>query len=488
MGVIQDFRSEKGLYSLIQAQHDIASSSSTSDESLSQLSAGGQLTSIKTSPSQRSLPTNIKGKDLFDSRLWSDPTSASVFYRFISSLREKIRQDVKHTTSTHRFIRTLRDRRKLVRCYTQNIDGLETRENLATDLGLGKGNRQRFTKKSMEQPLNSCYTGPGRDFDPGCEVVQLHGELENLRCSLCQKTFPWDALHPQHKKSLLAGTPPFCQSCLATDQDRQDRGKRGTKIGTLRPNIVLYGEDHPSADVLGSIATHDLTLSPDLLLILGTSLHVHGLRRLVREFAKSVHARPGGRGKVVFVNFSRPTESIWKDAIDIWVDMDCDAWVRAMRKHRPDLFQVQEELKMPTKKVINRSPSKNPVASSKDNEREKENFIIDASIAVLPSKANKPRVVVPLTPRKKKPLQEREVEGTSQAGVGDTFNLAVTQDVSSPPVCPDHLPTPLPSSTDGSAKKRRKMLTETYNEMAQTPTKRRRKMLVSIWSDVGAGA
>ena len=484
----QDFRSEKGLYSLIRAQRDTASCSRILDDPSSKFSTDGQLTDSETSFSERSLPTNVKGKDLFDSRLWSDPSSASVFYRFIASLREKIRQDVQHTTSTHRFIRTLRDRRKLVRCYTQNIDGLEARENLSTDLELGRGNRQRFAKKAMERPLTSLHTRPGGDLDPGCEVVQLHGELENLRCTLCQKIFPWDALYSPRKRLLLAGTAPLCQSCLATDQDRQDRGKRGTKIGTLRPNIILYGEEHPSADILGSIATHDLTLSPDLLLILGTSLHVHSLKTLVREFAKSVHARPGGRGKVIFVNFSRPAESIWKEVIDIWVDMDCDAWVCAMRKHRPDLFQVQEELKVPVRKVIEKYSSRKSAVSSLDIERDKENLFTDTSNAEKPSKTDKPKVVVPITPRKK-PLQEHKANAKSHPRLMNTLDSTTAQDSSGTLTASTQPPMPSPSSANKSAKKRRRTLAETYNEMAQTPSKQRRKnALVSIWSNVGAGA
>ena len=467
----------------MQAQHDIASSSSSSlkilpDYSVSQDVTGPDFIHPSHSSSQRrSVPTNIRGKDLFDSRLWSDPTSASVFYRFISSLREQIRNEVKRTTPTHHFIRLLRDRRKLVRCYTQNIDGLETRERLSTDLGLGKGSRARFTKKSMQRPNTLIHARPGSEFDPGCEVVQLHGELENLRCTLCQRMVPWDDLSPQSKDMLLAGTAPLCQACVAIDQNRQDRGKRGTKVGSLRPNIVLYGEEHPSADILGSIATHDLTLSPDLLLILGTSLHVHGLKTLVREFARSVHARPGGPGKVVFVNLSRPTESVWKDVIDFWVDMDCDAWVRALRRHRPDMFQVQEGLTLAVRKASNgSSPLQKSIAASSDVETERENLVSERSIQDLPPKASKPKVVVPLTPRKRQPLQDCDEGGVSRAGIRDSWTSTI------------QLPTLPPFDTDGLAKKNRKRLAESHTETVRMAGKRRKQMPVSIWSDVGAGA
>ena len=299
---------------------------------------------ILSSTKSNYLPSNIKGKDLFDSVIWKDPLTTSVFYKFTASLRRKIREDIKQTTPTHRFIRTLRDSRKLVRCYTQNIDGLESREGLCADLSRGKGTRARFTQKVMEKPRASIQSLPKGDQDGGCEVVQLHGDLDVLRCNLCQKTCGWET--KSREALLLDGKAPECLECAIADQDRRDRGKRGTKVGTLRPNIVLYGEEHPSADILGNITAHDLGLAPDVLLILGTSLHVHGLKILVKEFAKCVRARPGGKGKVIFVNLSRPSESIWKDNIDYWVSMDCDEWIGALRRHRPDLWQIQKELRL----------------------------------------------------------------------------------------------------------------------------------------------
>ncbi len=290
-----------------------------------------------------SIPTNVKGKDLFDSVLWKDPRSTSVFYTFIASLRKRIREEVKQTTPTHRFIRTLRDSKRLVRCYTQNIDGLETREGLCTDLSRGKGVRNRFTKKSLALPKASTGQSLGGEQDGGCEVVQLHGDLETLRCTFCQKTCGWE--EGGREAVLLSGEAPECFSCMLQDQDRRDRGKRGTKIGVLRPNIVLYGEEHPSADAVSSITTHDLGFAPDVLLVIGTSLHVHGLKILIKEFAKSVHARAGGKGRVIFVNHTKPPESVWKNTMDYWVCMDCDEWIGSLKSHRPDLWHIQSELK-----------------------------------------------------------------------------------------------------------------------------------------------
>lgn len=483
--ILQDFRSEEGLYSLIQSQHDAASARTVSAPTGKSRPTRDNASMLSRATKASSIPTNIKGKNLFDSMLWKDPISTSVFYTFIASLRKKIREDVKRSTNTHRFIRTLRDRRKLVRCYTQNIDGLEARDGLVTDLARGKGNRARFTRKSMEKPKAVARMQPGGDLDGGCEVVQLHGDLETLRCSLCQQTCAWN---DRDTRVLLAGKPPLCQLCIVKDLERQDRGKRGTKVGTLRPNIVLYGEEHPSGDAVGSITAHDLALSPDVLLILGTSLHVHGLKILVKEFSKSVHARAGGKGKVIFVNLSKPPESIWKDAFDYWVSMDCDAWVDAMRKHRPDLWEIQEELKFSVRKTDDkRIPSKS--ISPQNMQEDKENIIRNSDSNSSPL-CNAARPMVLVTPQKKRPLGEQAFSSTSHA-VKHVVRPVVNDDKSfRPHSVSTQLSTP-PSTgrkvvIENSTTKRKFTLSETYDHMFETPSKRRGPRR-AIWEDLDAG-
>ena len=427
------------------------------------------------------MPVSLKGKDLFDSMIWKDPASTSVFYQFIASLRRSIYEEVKQTTAAHGFIRTLRDRRKLVRCYTQNIDGLEAQHGLSTDLTKGQGARSRFSKKALEMPMSTVRSSPGGPTDGGCEIVQLHGNLKTVKCTLCQKTTDWD--DTCHTACFLEGRAPICQSCITINQSRTDRGKRGTKIGTLRPNIILYGEEHPHAETIGTITSHDLSLSPDLLLILGTSLHVHGLKILVREFAKSVHVRPGGKGKVVFVNLSRPAESVWKGLIDYWICMDCDEWVAKMRKSRPDIWQVQGELQVRIKKsktnknLKGRTP---PAGFVKDMEAEKENVILDSDEGP-PSSSPMPKVVI-TTPRKTRdPLQ---AHGTTQR----LFFGNQKQSIEC--VIPDSdpqssLPTPPMSSaaTPTRTTRKRKPLTEVYNEGCQQTPSKRWKSWVGIWAD-----
>jgi len=107
------------------------------------------------------------------------PVTTSIFFTFIASLRQRIL--AARPTATHQFIRTMYERGKLVRCYTQNIDGIEESEGLMIG---GK-------------------TG---------QVCQLHGDIHTLRCDYCnvilQYTLEWTEM-------LLEGEAPECPDCTA---------------------------------------------------------------------------------------------------------------------------------------------------------------------------------------------------------------------------------------------------------------------------------
>ena len=385
------------------SDQDTSSSRSESEEPSS---VSTPLLSSQTSftSSRASLPI-MKGRDLFDAQIWSCPIKTSVFYTFVSTLRDKVKSA--EPTSSHRFVSVLRDTRKLVRCYTQNIDQLEERVGLSTSLSLGVGSRYRFSVRAgrsstavkgstkgpegapeasqgasqpdeeqqgdsqLENPQPGPLEGEGGDnagpavqtlqtaSDPGStqddvpsstaptstqssappapnrgvECVFLHGSLAELRCFVCARTASWD--EETRLADTLAGRQPTCPHCAGATAAREERGKRALGVGKLRPDIVLYGEDHPHAHLISPLVQHDLSLGPDMLLILGTSMRVHGLKVLVKEFAKAVHDRGG---KVVFVNFTKPPESVWADVIDYWVQWDCDAWVGDLQERKPALW------------------------------------------------------------------------------------------------------------------------------------------------------
>ncbi|KAI0683123.1 DHS-like NAD/FAD-binding domain-containing protein [Cytidiella melzeri] len=311
---IPDFRSSDGLYALVKEQYpDVV----------------------------------LKGRDLFDASLFRDSTSTAVFYTFISQLKQSI--DRAEPSSTHRFVKTLDSKRKLLRSYTQNIDGLEERAGL-----LG----------SSSQDAKASSKGKGKIRAKDVRNVQLHGDIHRVRCTFCSAEFPSTE---EHVKSFDAGVAPDCPDCLSRSEARQARSARALKVGTLRPAIVLYDEPHPLGDDIGTIQTSDLARKPDMLIIMGTSLKVHGFKKLVKEFAKTVHESPNSTpsssfspsktpnnktlknwtGKVVFVNKTAPG-SEWDGIIDYHVQGDSDTWVEKVmedwKKMRPADWEVQKRL------------------------------------------------------------------------------------------------------------------------------------------------
>ena len=149
---IPDFRSKSGLYNLIANEALPPPPSSTpSTPSDSTLPSSQASTS-----SQQSLPASrLRDQDLFNASVWKDSSATAVFYQFITSLRQKIKEEAVNTSWSHRFIRAFRDDGRLGRCYTQNIDGLDARDGLETNMGQGTGSRRRLMRKTFQEPRPS---------------------------------------------------------------------------------------------------------------------------------------------------------------------------------------------------------------------------------------------------------------------------------------------------------------------------------------------
>ena len=374
-------------------------------------------------------------------------------------------------TVTHRFIRQLRDQRKLVRCYTQNIDGLEGREGLITDLSQGKGVRTRFTKKAINLPYSPINSLPGNQVDGGCEVVQLHGDLESLRCTICSETYAWDELNEE--AFLLKGIAPNCPKCTEKNKTRKDKGMRSTTIGRLRPNIVLYGEQHPLADELGAITENDLKLNPEVVLILGTSLKVNGLQVMVKEFARSVHAKTGKKRKVIFVNHTKPPGGIWREFIDYHIAMDCDQWVQDALVRRADLGQTQTDLakkllQAPKPSQTKLSTLKRPSCASAEDKH---------GIIAAPSTEQKPSKSLDSIPSVE---SQHRLKGAF--GVNNIENLT---SIMRTPSKPRQLPTPPSSREHRSLTPSAEIYTtaNSDNDMTATSPSKRRKIDIKIWED-----
>lgn len=237
----------------------------------------------------------MKGQDLFDATLFRDKRQTECFYTFMAELKSVISTAI--PTATHSFIHGLQERGQLMRCYTQNID-------------------------CLEDPLD-------------LSVVRLHGAMDRVKCTLCAASYDFTS---DYEDQFRNGSPPVCPQCELYDNERMRLGKRQLAMGTLRPNIVLYNEDHPEGDSIGKLQTSDLKRKPDLMIVMGTSLKIPALKKFIKQAAKLIHSTRNG--KVVFVNRTAPTKE-WEKVFDYEVLGDTDDWVNITQIKLNDTEAIQ---------------------------------------------------------------------------------------------------------------------------------------------------
>lgn len=230
---------------------------------------------------------------------------------------------------------------------------------------------KRSTKTSITASLSLPYPSPApsppRDLTPPPthstipRCIPLHGHLGTMSCAHCSTTLP---LTP-YLSDLSAGQSTPCPRCTLIDDARASLGERSRGVGKLRPDVVLYGEEHKDGERVGEITRRDLMgVRPDLLLVVGTSLKVPGTKRLVRELAKVIKptwvggeegdeeeddeegdempsssatsaGKKGGASKaksppvhVVYLNYEFPTPSReWQGVFDVWMRGDVQGFV-----------------------------------------------------------------------------------------------------------------------------------------------------------------
>lgn len=237
---------------------------------------------------------NLKGsgKDLFDAAVYRDQSSIASFHEMVRSLSVATKSAT--PTLFHHMLARLAHDGRLLRLYTQNVDGIDT---------------------SIE-PLATATPLPIKG--PWPKTVQLHGGLEKMICTKCHELSNFDA-------ELFDGpSPPECQSCLVLDQVRtQNAGKRSHGVGRLRPRMVLYNEHNPDDEAIGAVARADLRVRPDAVIVVGTTLKVPGIRRIVREMCGVVRGRRDGLA--VWINKDpEPSGKEFENCWDLIVSGDSD--------------------------------------------------------------------------------------------------------------------------------------------------------------------
>ncbi|KAL8968145.1 MAG: hypothetical protein Q9183_002600, partial [Haloplaca sp. 2 TL-2023] len=246
---IPDFRSASGLFSTLKNDHNLKAS----------------------------------GKQLFDASVYQTDSATTSFHSMVRGLSQLASQA--KPTAFHHLLATLGEQGRLMRLYTQNVDGIDT----------------SLTPLATSVPLANKGPWP--------RTIQLHGGLEKMVCSKCNHLSDF-------QPALFDGPhPPPCTQCVVADEVRTNQaGKRSHGIGRLRPRIVLYNEANPDDEAIGTVVSSDLRARPDAVIVVGTSMKIPGVRRIVREMCGVVRSRRDGL--TVWVNHDPPP--IGKEFEDCW--------------------------------------------------------------------------------------------------------------------------------------------------------------------------
>ena len=242
------------------------------------------------------------GKQLFDASVYQNDASTSSFHDMVRTLSKLV--DGAQATPFHHMLATLAEEGRLLRLYTQNVDGIDA------DL----------------EPLKTTIPLPKKG--PWPKTIQLHGSLKKMVCAKCQELKDFDS-------ELFDGpNPPSCASCIDLDKVRtEEAGKRSHGIGKLRPRMVLYNEENPDAEAIGATVATDLRTRPDAIIVVGTSMEIPGVQRIVKEMCGVIRDRKDG--KCIWINRGPPpTGPKFENCWDLVIAGDCDrvAEIADMRK------------------------------------------------------------------------------------------------------------------------------------------------------------
>ncbi|SGY14936.1 BQ5605_C013g07172 [Microbotryum silenes-dioicae] len=193
----------------------------------------------------------------------------------------------------HRFVKVLEDNDKLLRNYTQNIDGL-------------------FERTGVRKMLN------------------CHGSFATASCLRCRTQFPGSAI----EADVFASRVPLCPHCTASDEQAaqlatlsKNANKKKTKSSNawqsdasddsqdgdggldrsewfnkplIKPDIVFFGEPLPSTFDRSLLLDREQV---DLLIVIGTSLRVSPVATIVSQLPHSVPQVLINRDPITHANF-----------------------------------------------------------------------------------------------------------------------------------------------------------------------------------------
>ena len=300
------------------------------------------------------------------------PDSRPLFYQFIAELKESCSQAV--PTPTHHFLKDLAKEGRLSRWYTQNIDCLEEQ------LGLNCWSTAAGGVTSISQNT----------------VVSLHGTLSQVSCTLCKVSANFTKEHMNHFKS---GKEVPCKSCAEASELRLSLGRRKLRSGFLRPDIVLYNEPHPYGETIADFVCADMAKQPNLLLVMGTSLKIAGLKKMIKDFAKGMKSRVGGENNlIIYVNKTPCSRAEWQNVFDFELIGECDEWITFLSEEYEKIKRFPKSPVKPTiSQFIPSSPLRSPPPPIQPKYKKKKSVSASAPTArITASPSNLPEI--PLSP------------------------------------------------------------------------------------------
>ncbi|GAA6061489.1 hypothetical protein JCM10212_002568 [Sporobolomyces blumeae] len=321
--------------------------------------------------SERSTTTSVpSAKELFSYSSLLNPKTRSDHLEFMADLFERCSPSEQEATSTsptsarattfHQLVKRIDDLGRLLRQYTQNVDGFERLAGLSfVDLdhepdpppsnqrpspptpasaddsssdyetskassSLRRPRKRRRVSRSSSITRDWALHYPNLDRD---KVVAMHGNLREVACTSCGWKGPWsDRIQERFRRGEKVGCPR-CEDRANVRLSASRRPVPPSSLAFLRPALLLYDDptslhsSHLSA--LSSLSHHDLTRNrPDCLVVAGTSLQIPGFKSLVRDFSREVHANGG---VCVLVN-REPVAGRWDDVFDYDFRVDTDAF------------------------------------------------------------------------------------------------------------------------------------------------------------------
>jgi NAD-dependent SIR2 family protein deacetylase len=243
-------------------------------------SPGGVFANLKR---QYSRAPFSSGKDLFHMSALRSKDCFAPFCKMMGDLAHQ--SQYADPTPFHYLMQYLDTSGKLRRVYTQNVDCLEQK------CGISFGVPPPLQSSSTRRSLKRKYLAAADAGLPRC--IPLHGRIDTAHCMKCGRSFE---VGRRIIDTLLAGSLPACDDCLELDELREVMGERSRGIGNLLPDVILYDQQHPFGEVIGSLIEHDLGLirhssrhkGSVLLLVAGTSLRIPDVKSIIRRFSKAI--------------------------------------------------------------------------------------------------------------------------------------------------------------------------------------------------------